>query len=100
MSKFTQDEWKYMEVDPISEELNTHKYVLWAVGERTLQSIGYIFTEANARLIAAAPEMYRMLVKVLDDTQNGQHASENDLIALLNTIDGEDREFNYMYPIP
>ncbi len=55
---------------------------------------------ANAHLIAAAPEMYRTLVKVLDDTQNGQHASENELIALLNTIDGEDREFNYMYPIP
>lgn len=55
---------------------------------------------ANARLIAAAPDMYRTLVKILDDTQNGQFADENKLIALLNSIDEENREFNYMYPIP
>ena len=57
-------------------------------------------TEANARLIAKAPEMYRTLVQVLDDTQNGQFADENELIALLNSIDNGNREFNYMYPIP
>lgn len=57
-------------------------------------------TRANARLIAAAPDMYRTLVKILDDTQNGQFADENELIALLNSIDEENREFNPMYPIP
>ena len=45
--------------------------------------------ETNARLIAAAPEMYHMLSKILDDTQNGQFADENGIIALLNRIDGE-----------
>lgn len=44
--------------------------------------------------------MYRTLVKILDDTQNGQFADENKLIALLNSIDEENREFNPMYPIP
>lgn len=48
-------------------------------------------TEANARLIAKAPEMYKTLVKILDDTQNGQFASESEIIALLNSIDEENR---------
>ena len=51
------------------------------------------------RMRNAAPKMYKMLVQILDDTQNGQFADENELIALLNSIDGQNREFNYMYPI-
>ena len=94
MSKFTQDEWKYMEVDPISEELNTHKYVLWAVGERTLQSIGYIFTEANARLIVAAPELYKLVREELIPTSDYggilSFAREAKVRKLLTYIDGEE----------
>lgn len=56
--------------------------------------------QQEERLHAAAHDMYRTLVKVLDDTQNGQFANENELIALLNSIDNGNREFNYMYPIP
>ena len=96
MSKFTQDEWKYMEVDPISEELNTHKYVLWAVGERTLQSIGYIFTEANARLIVAAPELYELVREELIPTSDYggilSFAREAKVRKLLTYIDGEEAE--------
>ena len=96
MSKFTQDEWKYMEVDPISEELNTHKYVLWAVGERTLQSIGYIFTEANARLIVAAPELYKLVREELIPTSEYggilSFAREAKVRKLLTYIDGEEAE--------
>ena len=96
MSKFTQDEWKYMEVDPISEELNTHKYVLWAVGERTLQSIGYIFTEANARLIVAAPELYKLVREELIPTSDYggilSFAREAKVRKLLTYIDGEEAE--------
>ena len=96
MSKFTQDEWKYMEVDPISEDLNTHKYVLWAVGERTLQSIGYIFTEANARLIVAAPELYELVREELIPTSDYggilSFAREAKVRKLLTYIDGEEAE--------
>ena len=45
---------------------------------------------ANARLIAAAPEMYELLKKILDDTQNGQFAREDLLKELLARIDGEE----------
>ena len=45
---------------------------------------------ANARLIAAAPEMYELLKKILDDTQNGQFAREDLLKELLAHIDGEE----------
>ena len=94
MSKFTQGEWRYREVDPISEELNTHKYVLWAVGERTLQSIGYIFTEANARLIVAAPELYELVREELIPTSDYggilSFAREAKVRKLLTYIDGEE----------
>ena len=45
---------------------------------------------ANARLIVAAPEMYELLKKILDDTQNGQFAREDLLKELLARIDGEE----------
>ncbi len=94
MSKFTQGEWRYREVDPISEELNTHKYVLCAVGERTLQSIGYIFTEANARLIVAAPELYELVREELIPTSDYggilSFAREAKVRKLLTYIDGEE----------
>lgn len=54
----------------------------------------------TAKIYERAQDMYKTLVKILDDTQNGQFASENELIALLNSIDGKNRDFNYMYPIP
>ena len=96
MSKFTQGEWRYREVDPISEELNTHKYVLCAVGKRTLQSIGYIFTEANARLIVAAPELYELVREELIPTSNYggilSFAREAKVRKLLTYIDGEEAE--------
>ena len=93
MSKFTQGEWRYREVDPISEELNTHKYVLWAVGERTLQSIGYIFTEANARLIVAAPKMYKLLkVWVQVQAQPTLMDARDTARKLLASIEGEKAE--------
>ncbi len=92
MSKFTSGKW-------IVKKLFT-TWGVFAVNEGERKPVADCLEETDARLIAAAPEMYRILVKVLDDTQNGQHASENELIALLNTIDGENREFNYMYPTP
>ena len=66
----------------------------------TIVASVYGYDKRGYRLATAAPEMYELLVKILDDTQNGQSADENTLIALLNSIDGKDREFNPFYPIP
>ena len=46
--------------------------------------------QQEERLHAAAHEMYRTLIKILDDTQNGQFASESEIIALLDRIDGKE----------
>ena len=51
----------------------------------------------DACLIANALEMYKLLIKILDDTQNGQFADENAIIRLLNDIDGENRKLNPFY---
>ena len=67
----------------------------------TLHTLDYApERERMERMRNAAPEMYELLVKILDDTQNGQFANENRLIALLNSIDGKNMEFNPFYPIP
>ena len=100
MSKFTSGEWHIERNVHDAYSDVEHELVVpedWCIGK---DYIAAVIDPTDARLIAAAPEMYRILVKVLDDTQNGQHASENELIALLNAIDGENREFNYMYPTP
>ena len=97
MLAFTKGKWVYADVSTPYEQN-------FIIG--TLDPNGVFFAhgsarnEADARLSTAAPDMYRTLVKILDDTQNGQFADENKLIALLNSIDEENREFNYMYPIP
>lgn len=46
--------------------------------------------QQEERLHAAAHDMYRTLLKILDDTQNGQFASESEIIALLDRIDGKE----------
>ena len=99
MSKFTSGKWFYDDFSAIVKTVSNNSRPICIVMEDSENDYSEE-EDANGRLIAAAPEMYRTLVKVLDDTQNGQHASENELIALLNAIDGENREFNYMYPPP
>ena len=91
MPYFTKERWNnevYSACAHIIDENNTFVACVYGYDKR-----GY-------RLVTAAPEMYELLVKMLDDTQNGQFADENRLIALLNSIDGKNREFNPFYPIP
>ena len=99
MLNFTKGKWHY--IDSAAWVISVHEHSL---DEPEICDLSYETPEqernANGRLIAAAPDMYRTLVKILDDTQNGQFADENKLIALLNSIDEENREFNPMYPIP
>ena len=101
MPDFTKGKWLIHEGYFHEITLNPKQYYIYPdCGEPYTDDFIVCAEEADARLIAAAPDMYRTLVKILDDTQNGQFADENKLIALLNSIDEENREFNYMYPIP
>ena len=103
MPNFTTGEWKYEEYVPNGVTINGKEYIIYTGSvnpKEPGEDIALARREADARLIAAAPEMYELLVKILDDTQNGQFANENRLIALLNSIDGKNREFNPFYPIP
>ena len=92
MGDFTKGKWEVRNL--------LSGFTIFAVNEGNREMVAKCFdNEADARLVAAAPVMYNMLLKILDDTQNGQFADENLLIALLNSIDGKNREMNYMYPI-
>ena len=59
MSKFTQGEWNYLEeYIPEGSILNEKKYLIQS---ETREDVALVWTEANARLIAAAPKMYELL---------------------------------------
>ena len=79
MPKFSQGEWKC--------NFEDNKYILGSNSE-VLGELYFITpeeTEANARLIAAAPEMYQHLKLIL----NGEFSSD-DVEQLLARIDGEE----------
>lgn len=89
MLAFTKGKWVYADVSTPYEQN-------FIIG--TLDPNGVFFAhgsarnEADARLSVAAPDMYRTLLKILDDTQNGQFASESEIIALLDRIDGNNKK--------
>ena len=58
MSKFTQGEWKVVKLFEIEEE---HGIPIATVDKRLNRE-----AKANARLIAAAPEMYELLESLVD----------------------------------
>lgn len=57
MRKFTPGNWKYQKYIPEGVTLNGKEYVI----TNGQNDIALTITEADARLIAAAPEMYRLL---------------------------------------
>ena len=93
MSKFTQGKWTSdgygCYVFAHEEQMMICQMRGWAYlkDEGLSDEEAIEVQEANARLIAAAPEMYKLLVTILNDTQDGH---KNELIALLNVIDGQD----------
>ena len=63
MSKFTAGRWNYLEeYIPEGITLNEKEYLIQS---ESREDVALVWTEANARLIAAAPEMYRLLKEVL-----------------------------------
>ena len=92
MSKFTGGKWQYSEYIPEGITLNGREYLIQADGE----DVALARTESDARLIAAAPEMYKMLRKELIPTSDyGGMLSlsrEAKVHKLLAWIDGEETE--------
>ena len=84
MSKFTAGKWTY---DTPSGCVHCEGKLIADVAGAGGANYQHDKGQANARLIAHAPEMYKLLVTILNDTQDGH---KNELIALLNAIDGQD----------
>jgi len=89
--KFTQGEWStcrnnvhICQIATIHHCLNNDWVEVWAMKA----SGGEIEQEANAHLIAAAPEMYRMLETLLNRYPNSQHI-QDPIIKLLAKARGE-----------
>ena len=89
MSKFTSGEWKFLEW-PMTFADSTEQWYLVGSPER---AVGFIRHEEDAKLIAAAPEMYELL-KVW--TQVGAEPmlmnARDTARKLLARIDGEEAE--------
>ena len=82
MSKFTKGPWK---VTPHLDVMKGHKYIApISIMTKKYMTVNEE-TRANARLIAAAPEMYQHLRLIL----NGEFSSD-DVEQLLARIDGEE----------
>ena len=58
MSKFTKGQWYYEEYIPEGVTLNGKEYLIQSENK---EDVALVRTEADARLIARAPEMYAML---------------------------------------
>ena len=65
MSEFTKGKWYYRE-DPLFYMVND-KYWLRVISPEYEYAIGFIRNEPDARLIAAAPEMYDLICTLLHD---------------------------------
>ena len=84
MSKFTKGKWEveHGAFDP--EIICENKYLEFIYNLEHLEE-----TEANARLIAAAPEMYEWLKTITKIFENGNVINVKDIKELLECIDGE-----------
>ncbi|MBR0317198.1 MAG: hypothetical protein IJQ99_10055 [Synergistaceae bacterium] len=84
MSKFTKGKWEveHGAFDP--EIICENKYLAFIYNLEHLEE-----TEANARLIAAAPEMYEWLKTITKIFENGNVINVKDIKELLECIDGE-----------
>ena len=64
MPEFTPGEWEIQEYVPEGITLNGKEYAIYSTQEEA--PLALVVSEADARLIAAAPEMYALLKLVKD----------------------------------
>ena len=85
MSEFTKGEWEYWK---------NEKYPFWYVGIKgTKRYLATVDNEANARLTAAAPEMYEELIFAMAALRDGNVSAKrraDKIEALLDRIDGKE----------
>ena len=85
MTKYITDEWECWQ-----DENNSH----WYIGETGTNSyLAQTYSEANARLIVAAPEMYKLLKDCAEALYiNAFPKVKQRILELLARIDGEEAE--------
>ena len=86
--KFTKGEWKvsnaYFDVDILHE----HPAV-WSGGYGVAQMCDLAESTANANLIAAAPEMYRVLKFLVENDSINDSSIDKEVLNLLSIARGE-----------
>ena len=90
MPDFTEGEWEYWKHE---------KFPYWYVGRKGSERfIATVDKEANARLIAAAPEMYELLKEELIPTSDYggilSFSREDKLRELFTHIDGKEASYD------
>ena len=90
MSKFTGGEWKYLQ-SPLRGLGGDEQWYLIGSPER---AVGFIRHEEDAKLIAAAPEMYRLLESIVSllSVHSYSQGEAVKIHQLLARIDGEEAE--------
>ena len=91
MSKFTPGKWIYYPPSENDIREGLEDCTILSTQGRIGHFIGTISTEADARLIAAAPEMYEILCEFLCICGYNEETLE-DAEELIARIDGEDAE--------
>ena len=82
MPDFTEGEWEYWKHE---------KFPYWYVGRKGSERfIATVDKEANARLIAAAPEMYELLMQFAFDSCDDCMRVLDESRKLLDRIDGKE----------
>lgn len=94
MSEFTKGNWQYAEFVPEGVSLNGKEFIISAEGN----DIALAKREDDARLIAAAPEMYKLLKFFCEDKAIDEDRFDDYIVAifeakkLFKSIDGDIQE--------
>ncbi len=98
MSKFTKGKWDYAEYVPEGVTINGKEYIIFTGSvnpDDDGDDIALARREADARLIAAAPDMYEELIFAMAALRDGDSCDKrraDKIEALLALIDGDSQE--------
>ena len=98
MSKFTKGKWEYAEYVPEGVTINGKEFIIFTESVNPQDEgddVALARREADARLIAAAPEMYEELIFAMAALRDGDVCDKkraDKIEALLARIDGDSQE--------